>query len=600
MIIRHVHISNFRGIAELNWPILERFVVLVGPGDAGKTTVFEAIDLTLGRQWYTPTDADFLDGDYSKTITIEVTVGDLPDGFLDLHAYGTCLRGWSNGKLHDEPVAGDEHVVTVRLTIDSSLEPEWTLAADRFPEGVHVRAADRMKLGFHRLGANVDHQLGWGRGSLLTKLSDSSTAVQGVLGHAARQIREATVGTKITGIEEAVVKATSVADRVGVAVAKLNPAISAADLALGGSLLVLHDGKVPVRQLGLGSRRLLAIGLGLDAIRDGGIGILDEVEHGLEPYRIHNLVTAIRSTADAKRGQVLLTTHSADVIKDCGAEHLHVVRRGIDGTVTITPMSKPDADKTTSDGMQRMVRTCPEALLSRKVVVCEGKTEYGLIRGLDAAWNDAGKPSLSSCGCVPINGGGNCKAAQFSVLLKGLGYEVCFFGDSDQDPNPSWASLTVGGVVVIRWKDPWAIEDAIFLALPWADVLTVISAIAEDKDTTYLKNLASNKKLGEVHDWLSPVSSWADTPELRMALAAMGKKTKPEGQDAGKNKSSGGESDAAFWIKDMPIGDLIGRRIAAAIPSMQSDHEIAAKIASLRSWIDPPRVVPPPKPPAGP
>jgi putative ATP-dependent endonuclease of OLD family len=39
MIIRHVRIRNFRGIAELDWSIRERFVVLVGPGDAGKTTV---------------------------------------------------------------------------------------------------------------------------------------------------------------------------------------------------------------------------------------------------------------------------------------------------------------------------------------------------------------------------------------------------------------------------------------------------------------------------------------------------------------------------------------------------------------------------------
>lgn len=120
MIIRHIKVQNFRGIRSLDWHILRRFVVLAGPGDVGKSTVFEAIDLALGRSWYVPTDADFYDGNPGTPIVIEVTVGELPAPFKDLHQYGHSVRGWRDGRLLDEPEAADDMVVTVRLTIDQS------------------------------------------------------------------------------------------------------------------------------------------------------------------------------------------------------------------------------------------------------------------------------------------------------------------------------------------------------------------------------------------------------------------------------------------------------------------------------------------------
>lgn len=574
MIIRHVKIQNFRRIRTLDWHIHSRFVVLAGPGDVGKTTVFEAIDLTIGRNWYAPTDADFHQGNPATPIIIEVTVGELPIVFRDLHQFAHCLRGWRNGVLLDEPETVDDMVITVRLTIDRTLEASWTLVSNQFPDGVPLRGRDRMKLGLHRLGTNVDYQLGWGKGSLLTKQSEATNEVREVFTEVSRDLRHGTSLAEIARIASAVDRVKTVAKRIGVPLVDLKAGINAADLTFAHALLTLHQADVPIQQLGSGSRRLLAIGMELDAIEHGSIGLIDEVEHGLEPYRIHALLAHMRDRQKTEAGQVFLTTHSSTVIADCEVKVLHVVRATADGTMTITAI--PDTSP-----MQRMVRSTPEALLAPSVIVCEGKTEYGMCRGLDAAWTSSGKRSFGAAGCVPVNGAGNEKGAGIARDLRELGYRVCFFGDSDQPPqNPSWDALKQAGVDVIRWKDTWSVEDALFRAIPWPDVKAIVSDVI-DREGISLTACAKDRDFSDVTAWNDAIEDVPDSADTRHALVFMSQLKKRDGT---KKKSTSGEPTG--WLKNIDAGTLVGSLIVKSLPSLEPSNDIAVKIAALRSWVD--------------
>ncbi|MBA3936143.1 MAG: AAA family ATPase [Planctomycetes bacterium] len=558
MIIRHVKIINFRGIRSLDWHIPIRFVVLVGPGDSGKTSVFEAIDVALGRQWYTPTDADFLDGNPANQILIEVTVGELPEKFFHYHGYGTCLRGWAAGVLHDEPQHGDEEVVTVRLHIDASLDPTWTLVSNRDPEGVPIRGRDRSKLGLHRLGTNVDHQLGWGRGSLLTRKSEAADDLHSVFAGVARKIRQETHTEGISGITDVIANTQRIADEIGVDITGLKAAINASDLSLGSTLLALHQADVPVKQMGLGSRRLLAIGLEMDAVAHDGIALVDEIEHGLEPYRIHTLMQRMRRLADGSHGQAFLTTHAATVICDCTVTDLHIVRNH-HGAMTITQV--PD-----TNDMRMLVRTAPEALLSRRVITCEGRTEYGMCRGLDAAWTATGKKSLAAKCCVPVEAKGNCAGSGMSRDLHSLGYQVCFFGDSDVDVNPTWTELAQIGITVIRWREPNASEHAVFTSLAWSDLMALLAEVPQADEPSYFGTIAANAHVTGANNWTAPLVTWQDSLALRSALAAMAKR--------------------AAWIKNIDMGDRIGRMAVVGMPATSLADDFRTTLERLRTWID--------------
>ena len=60
MRIVHVEIVNFRGIKQLSWYPAPGTNCLVGPGDSGKTTVLDAIELAFApRNSVTFDDTDF-------------------------------------------------------------------------------------------------------------------------------------------------------------------------------------------------------------------------------------------------------------------------------------------------------------------------------------------------------------------------------------------------------------------------------------------------------------------------------------------------------------------------------------------------------------
>lgn len=98
--IRKIEIANFRGIRLLTWCPTPGINCLIGPGDSGKSTVLDAIDLCLGaRRNVQFSDADFFGLDITTPISITLTLGDLDDSMRTLEGFGAFLRG--PGRLAD-------------------------------------------------------------------------------------------------------------------------------------------------------------------------------------------------------------------------------------------------------------------------------------------------------------------------------------------------------------------------------------------------------------------------------------------------------------------------------------------------------------------
>lgn len=124
--IRYVEIRNFRGIRHLEWAPNPGINCLIGPGDSGKTTILDAIELCMSaRRNFDFTDSVFFNLDVSKSITIQVTVGALPDHLMDLDVYGDVLRGFeqTEQELEDEPTKNHEVVLTFQLVVGGT----WSL-----------------------------------------------------------------------------------------------------------------------------------------------------------------------------------------------------------------------------------------------------------------------------------------------------------------------------------------------------------------------------------------------------------------------------------------------------------------------------------------
>lgn len=97
MHIRRLTIERYRGIRHLELSPGLRTVIL-GPQNAGKSSVLEALDLLLhhgyGRRRPDPTEIDYFERDPTDGFEIEAVIGGLSKGFAAEVA--PHLEGWSS------------------------------------------------------------------------------------------------------------------------------------------------------------------------------------------------------------------------------------------------------------------------------------------------------------------------------------------------------------------------------------------------------------------------------------------------------------------------------------------------------------------------
>ena len=170
---------------------------LIGPGDSGKSTILDAIDLCLGaRRTIQFSDADFYNLDEESVVEISLTIGELDDALKSFDVYGDFLRGFNpeNGSIEDEPERDLETVITVRLTVENDLDPKWSLISEKAEaKGLsrYLSWGDRTRLAPTRIGTYTDFNLAWRKGSVLNQLADEKPDASGALASAARNARAA-------------------------------------------------------------------------------------------------------------------------------------------------------------------------------------------------------------------------------------------------------------------------------------------------------------------------------------------------------------------------------------------------------------------------
>ncbi|HHQ4684553.1 TPA: ATP-dependent nuclease [Aeromonas veronii] len=491
-VIRHIQISHFRTIKALSWYPNPGLNCLIGPGDSGKSTVLDAIDFVLGaRRTYSFNDADFYNLDTASPIVITVTIGELDDELKNIERYGSFLRSYNSTTkiISDEPQFGEEVVLTLKLVVDADLDPDWRLFSERTDvDGIERRLPwkHRELISPARLGTTGYQNLAWGSRSILNKLSEETFDVSAVLAQLGRQTRQAFAGQQVQGVTDVLMQVQQIGNNLGVPVGQLQALLDVNGISLSNGAISLHNSDgTPLRQLGTGSSRLLISGL-QKATSKSSILIVDEAEYGLEPYRITRLLNELGSKEPVPMQQVFITTHSPYVLRELQANQLHVVRKlppppprhGYAPQI----MSHKIYSLEGGDEQQSTLRVCAEAFLSKSVIICEGKTEIGLVRGIDLFNQDINHPTINAKGVYCADGGGDSMFARAKVFSS-LGYKIAIFKDSDktqQHQQPTAEVIDIG-IQVFEWLNNNATENAVFSACPIQLIQNLLDLAIERK-----------------------------------------------------------------------------------------------------------------------
>ena len=184
---------------------------------------------------------------------------------------------------------------------------------------------------------------------------------------------------------------------------------------------------------GSGTRRLASLEIAAANQIGHALTVVDEVERGLEPYRLRSLIKRLQTATS----QAFLTTHSGVAIG--AANNASFWYFDAKGSIGCLPQAK----------ISRQQQRDPETFLARLTIVAEGETEKGFVRRLFERANDC---ALQDRGIWITEGGGSDNSLN---LLEALADGDMLFGafvdNEGRDPE-RWARLRVRlGSLLFQW-----------------------------------------------------------------------------------------------------------------------------------------------------
>ena len=568
--IFHLHIENFRGIKKFDHNFNPGLTCIIGRGNNGKTTILEALSYVLTSMHTIPFhDGDFYNCNIEHPIIIEVTLVGLTEEIL--RKFGDRIRGVRGEEIISSmtnPAAQEEGVedaVTIRLKVEKDLEPVWEVIGDDGVEPRTVRASERELFNCFYISEYTDRHFTLSKGSPLSSLfrqkADKKSEVLNAeliaqLGRDAKQGFESAIG--MPEVFNDVIKDISKnASELGISTGTVKASIDQREFLLKDNKIALHQDDIPLRQMGKGSKRLLSLAIQLSLTDPSGIILIDEIEQGLEPDRVQHIVSLLKKKTGL---QVILTTHSSNAIVELSCSDLYIRRNNINGLINIP----------STDEMQGTLRKNPEAFFAKRVIMCEGATEVGIIRGLNEYLLRPNNINLAKLGVRYADGAGKNLINYIPEFVR-LGYQVCLFCDSDaKDVNNHKEEFRKLGVTVVDCKDDFAIEQQLFSDLSWNAVKRLIEFHLKDWDQSskvLYESLQSTicKNIIFSEDW------WTKEDQILRTVFGDKAKTKPE--------KGGG------WFKDISHGEVLASVIVDDLDSIDKTSYTFSIVKNITEWM---------------
>lgn len=412
MRIVKIVIKNFRGIkdGEILFP---NHGVFVGDNNTGKSTILEAIDLALGpeRMKHRPVidEHDFYAGEYldletNIEISSEVIISDLSD---EQETYFKDNLEWwnknTNNLLTEPPAEGTEaegvsSALRVKFVGLYDLEDD-DFIGDTFycspvkDDGTLIKFStkDKRQCGFLILRTlrTGSRALSLERGSLLDIILDLREIKLKMLEEVLVQLRALPIAANpdlgissiLTGIQDAL--RNFVPSEWGT-----DPQLKVTDLtrenlrksltafiATGATKSNGEKHIAPFKKQGTGTINTLVLSMlsMIAELKKNVIFAMEEPEIAIPPHTQKRIISTIRMQSS----QALFTSHSPYVLEEFDPKEI-IVLQNTNGVIRSVPASFPDAVKRKQFKEQFRKKYC-EALLSKRVLIVEGRTEYDSI-----------------------------------------------------------------------------------------------------------------------------------------------------------------------------------------------------------------------------
>jgi putative ATP-dependent endonuclease of the OLD family len=468
--IAEISIKNFRGVFE-GKVTLPGHAVLIGDNNSGKSSVIEAIDLTLGPDRINRTAAidehDFYAGRYLDAdgnpiqIEIEVTIVDLSPEQVR-HFKGN-LEFWNEtagALVTGPPVAGIEgQNIKEALRVgfcgwyepdDDDFKARTFFCSPPQVNGEQPRFStnDKRLCGFLLLRAlrTGSRALSLERGSLLDVILRVQDLRPKMWENVLEQLRVLPVAADpalgitqiLSGVQAAIrtFVPSEWASEPQLRVSDLTREMLRRTLTVfmaTGAINGTMPHAAPFQHQGNGTINMLVLAL-LSMIADAKktvIFAMEEPEIAIPPSTQKRIVDGVRH----KSSQAIFTSHSPYVLEEFSPDQILVLRRDAQGRLSAATLVFPPHIKPKAYSSEFRLRFA-EALLARRVLIAEGETEtaaYPAAARRLADLDPLAYASLEGLGIAVFNARSDNQVAGFGALFRSLGKTVFAVYDKQTD-----------------------------------------------------------------------------------------------------------------------------------------------------------------------
>jgi putative ATP-dependent endonuclease of OLD family len=519
--------------------------LILGGGDAGKSTILEAVALLLSPNNSTVlTDADYYGRRIADGFVIQAIMF-LPTGCGIDYQLKPCWPWEWNGADAVVPSADTDNSTqgfpVYRLQVRGNEDLELVYEIVQPDETTdHFSASLRRSIGLVKLGGDDrnDRDLRLVQGSALDRLlSDKS-----LRSRMANELAKSEVKSQLIPDKQAALESLNQAFKQQNLPNQLDLAIiggQGASVASMAGLTATRDGvSLPLASWGAGTRRLSALAIAEQNQGPAPITVVDELERGLEPYRQRALTEKLQS----RRSQVFITTHSPFVLEAASnATFWHIDSNGRIGQLEGNKISKIRA----SD---------PGTFLSRLAVIAEGETEVGFVstlleRALGSPLKDFG---VHVCYCE-----GNDNTLEVLEALTEGGLCFAGFADDENRNTTRWQRIAIAlGPLLFRWASG-CIEQNIIGVTPDNKLESLMIDPVGERTGMRQRTLAI--RLGIEEKDFASISAKAGSKLRAFMIEASLGRTPEEALAKSEKKSL--EKHSRYWFKTKTGGQELEKKL---------------------------------------
>lgn len=445
-IIRQLRIERFRGIESLKWNPSPGMNLILGGGDVGKTTLLDAVALLLSpSSTQAVHEADYWQRKTEDEFCIRAVLSLPPSSDISKQPKLALPWAW-NGEdavAPQVPAEGDDDLAPPAVPVycfqvrgTAELEICWEIVHPN-DEVDLLSAALRRQIGVVRLSGDDrnDRDLRLVYGSALDRL----LADKALRGRISQEVAKLKLMRNLSEDASAALEALDKALEENFLPSNLELGLTSSQgLSIGaliGLLAANSEGiHLPLASWGAGTRRMATLQIAAAAESATRIVVIDEMERGLEPYRVRKLAGALQGEAT----QSFVTTHSAVAV--AASDRAQLWHLDPAGNLGVLPREKT---------ARQQVRDA-ETFLCRVAVIAEGQTEVGFVRCLLERAIDG---DLLDHGLRVCYGQGNEETLKLLEALACAGLRFSGFADNEGKFPGRWSTLKARmGDMLFQWS----------------------------------------------------------------------------------------------------------------------------------------------------